>query len=65
MWQLDLTCLSELGIGDQSTSKTYKKSRAAIKTIINNQKRILKNKFNLDVSAENECLPHLLVTENA
>ena len=49
----------ELGICDLTTNKTYKQSKAAIKTIINNQKKILKNKFNLDISAENECLPHI------
>lgn len=54
-----MVLFKELGICDASTTKTYKKFRTSIKTIINNQKKVLKNKFDLDVSTENECLPHI------
>ena len=54
-----MVLFKELGITNSSTTKTYKKFKTSIKTVVNNQKKILKNKFNLDVSAENECLPHI------
>ena len=54
-----MVLFKELGICNSGTTKTYKKFRTSIKTIINNQKNVLKNKFNLDVSTENECLPHI------
>ena len=54
-----MVLFKELGISESSTTKTYKKFRTSIKTVVNNQKNVLKKKFNLDVSAENECLPHI------
>ena len=54
-----MVLFKELGICDSNSTKTYKKFRTSIKTIINNHKSVLKKKFNLDVSVENECLPHI------
>ena len=54
-----MVLFKELGICDSHSTKTYKKCRTSLATIINNQKNILKKKFNLDVSVNNECLPHI------
>ena len=54
-----MVLFKELGICDSHSTKTYKKFRTSIATIVSNQKNVLKKKFNLDVSTENECLPHI------
>ena len=54
-----MVLLKELGMSDNTSTETYKTLSSSKDEIINSQTQSLKQRFNLDVNSDNQCLPQI------